>query len=107
LHALDVNLLDDHVAPAYRGHHLLSLDPDVEKCGAHRLANERRIHHLALHDGVRGEGDDARTDELRLSVRMIDHGHLHVTRTNVQADRRLLATEESHGGCGVRCDTQR
>src|SRR5690606_10453779 len=98
-----MDLLDDHVASAHGGHDLLRLDADVREGSGNGFADERGVHHFAFDDCVRREWYDAGAQQLGLTPGVVDDCHLYMTRPDIEADRRLLATEECHGECWVRC----
>ena len=67
LHALDLDLLDDHVAAADGGDDLLRLDAGRGERALDRLGDDAGIHHFAFDDGVGEQRRDRDLDELRLA----------------------------------------
>ena len=94
LHALDLDLLDDHVAAADGGHDVLALDVGGGERALNRFRDDARVHHFAFDDGVGEQWHDGDLDQLRLLLGVIDDRDLDESRPDVQADRGFLATEQ-------------
>ena len=72
LHAVDLNLLDDHVSTAHGNHHTLLLD--AGKQTPDRFGHHRMVHHLSLYDGIGQNRRRRNTGQLRLTAAVVyDH----------------------------------
>jgi hypothetical protein len=102
LHALDLDLLDDDVASADGGDDVLGLEPRLLDGAADGIGDDARIHDLAFDDGVGEQRRDHDLGEFRFATSVIDDRDLDEPRADVEADRRLPATEERHNDERVR-----
>jgi hypothetical protein len=97
-HALDLNLLDDHVATADGGNDVLRRDA----CGVERALNcfsdHARVHDLTLDDRVLHQRLDRDLRELRFPFGMVDDRDLDQAGADVEANGGALTAEESHVG---------
>ena len=98
LHALDLNLLDDHVAAADGGHDFLGFYAGIRQRRLDRLRDDAGVHDLALDDRICLKGLDRDPRELRLTLGVIDDRDLDEARADIETVGAAFATEECHGG---------
>jgi hypothetical protein len=95
-HPIHLDLLDDDVVTAHRGHHVLPGDAGGVNDGADGLGHQDRVHDLALHDGVchQRAGGDPR--DLRIAPGVVHDHQLDEAAPDVEARCDLASAEESH-----------
>ncbi len=76
LHTIDLNFLDDHVAPTDGGDDALPLDAGGTERGANRVGDDAGIHHFTFDDRVCEQRCDRDLHELRIATTMIDDCYL-------------------------------
>src|SRR6185312_13616053 len=96
-HTVDLDFLDDHIATTDRGNDGPSLDASGGERIARSLGDNAGVHHFALDDGVREQRCDCDLRQLRLALRVINDGDFDEARSDIEPDRSLFATEETHG----------
>ena len=96
LHPVHFDLLDDHVVAADRRDHILPLYPDVAEKLANGVSDEPGVHHFALYDRVGNQGTHGDPADLGLITGMINDNDFHEAAADVQSNRLLVASEETH-----------
>jgi hypothetical protein len=72
------------------------LRPAAVHHGPYGLRDEHGIHDLALDNGIRHERARDDLHDLGLGLRVIDDDQLDQAAPDIEADRKLVPTEESH-----------
>ncbi len=96
----DLNLLDDYVAAADSGDHILERHTGGNERILYGAGDDAGIHDLALDDRIRDQWADRDLHQLGLALGVVNDRDLDEPGSNVEANRRLFPTEEHHGSSG-------
>jgi hypothetical protein len=96
LDALDLNFLNDDVAPTDTRHDRRRLHAGRGERRLDRVGDDAGIHHLALDDRVGEQRSDGNPHELGLALRMVDDGDLDQAGADIETNGCSLSTQKSH-----------
>jgi hypothetical protein len=96
LHAVHRDLLHDHIAAADGGHHRSGLDAGLGHEAPDGLGHDAGVHDLALDDRVVADRREGHLGQNRATGGVRYGDELDQAATDIQADSRRLAPEESH-----------
>src|SRR5262249_36066527 len=95
-HTVHGDLLDDHVAAAHCGDHVLCLDPRRGEKALDGIGDKGWVHHLALDDCVAHHRGERNLGEDWLPGAMRDGDELDQPASDIQGHGGRVATEQCH-----------
>ena len=96
LHAVHRDLLHDHITATDRDDHLLRLHAGRPHALLDRFSHDPGVHDFAFDDGVVADRGERDLGQNRTTGRVRNRDELDKAAPDVEADRRRLASEESH-----------